>query len=206
VTTTIAVHPTGVFLGLAVLLMVISTLWWMLHPPSTKADVAAAAADKHLSEMVGSVVVIFADEIHSESMMVLAARLARRERAELLAAYIIEVPLSLADTGPTPIEDRAALQALATAEAIARKNGANVRTETIHARRISTAALELAKRERAQLLVLGSYRAGAYTDAPLGDAIEEIATRAKCDVLIGVPGRHGTLLTNEDDANKTVRA
>ena len=39
------------------------------------------------------------------------------------------------------------------------------------------------------------YREGRYSGAPLGHAIEEIAARAKCDVLIGVPGQHGTLLT-----------
>lgn len=195
--TTIAVHPSGVFLGLAVLLLVISTLWWMLHPPSTKADVAAARAEAALSEMVGSVIVIFADDIHSEHMMVLASRLARRERAEFLAVYIIEVPLALPDTAQTPQQDREALQVLATAEAIARKEGANVQTQIIHARRVSSAALDLAKREGAHLLVLGSYREGKYTGAPLGHAIEEIATRAKCDVLIGVPGQYGTILGDD---------
>jgi nucleotide-binding universal stress UspA family protein len=69
-----------------------------------------------------------------------------------------------------------------------------VRTEIVHARRISAAALDLAKREGALLLVLGSYREGRYSGAPLGHAIEEITTRAKCDVLIGVPGQYGTLL------------
>jgi nucleotide-binding universal stress UspA family protein len=190
---TIAVHPTGALIGLLVLLSVICTLWWMLHPPSTKADVEARRAEAALSEMVGSVIVVFADDIHSEHMMVLAARLAHREHSELLAAYIIEVPLVLPDTALTPEQDREALQVLATAEAIARKEGASVRTEIVHARRISAAALDLAKREGA-LLVLVSDREGRYSGAPLGHAIEEITTRAKCDVLIGVPGQYGTLL------------
>jgi nucleotide-binding universal stress UspA family protein len=198
--TVIPVHPGGALIGLLVLLMVISTLWWMLHPPSTKADVDARRAEAALSEMVGSVIVIFADEIHSEHMMVLAARLAHREHSELLAAYIIEVPLVLPDTALTPEQDREALQVLATAEAIARKQGANVRTEIVHARRISAAALDLAKRETARLLIMGSYREGKYTGAPLGHAIEEIATRAKCDVLIGVPGQYGTLLNEQQRA------
>lgn len=196
---TVAVHPTGSLIALAVLLSVISTLWWMLHPPSTKADDEARRAEAALSQMVGSVIVIFADDIHSEHMMVLASRLARREHSELLAVYIIEVPLVLPDTALTPEQDREALQVLATAEAIARKQGTNVRTEIVHARRVSSAALDLAKREGALLLILGSYREGRYTGAPLGHAIEEIAARAKCDVLIGVPGQHGTLLTEQPE-------
>lgn len=198
--TTVAVHPVGALLGLLVLAMTGATLWWMLHPPSTLADVEARKAEVALSEMVGSIIVIFAGEIHSEHMMVLAARLARREKAELLAVFIIEVPLELPNTALTPEEDREALQVLATAEAIARKQGANIRTEIIHARRVSAAALNLAKTEGAHLLVLGSYREGKYTGAPLGRAIEEIATRAKCDVLIGVPGQYGTLLVDEPAA------
>ena len=42
-------------------------------------------------------------------------------------------------------------------------------------------------------MILGSYREGKYTGAPLGHTIEEIAADAKCDVLIGVEGKHGTL-------------
>ncbi len=194
---TIAVHPAGALLALAVLLSVVATLWWMLHPPRTRADVAARQAEAALSEMVGSIIVVFADEIHSEHMMVLAARLARQQRAELFAVYIVEVPLVLPDTAQTPEEDREGLGVLATAEAIARKHGANIHTEIIHARRISTAALDLARNNGAHLLVMGSYREGKYTGAPLGRAIDEITTRAKCDVLIGVPGQYGTLLLDE---------
>ena len=56
------------------------------------------------------------------------------------------------------------------------------------------AILDIAKRDKADLIILGSYREGKYTGAPLGHMIEEIATDAKCDVLIGVEGKHGTLL------------
>ena len=204
--TLVAVHPVGAVIGLAVLLSTLATLWWMLHPPRTLAEVEALKADAALSQMVGSIIVIFADEIHSEPMMVMAARLAHREHAELLAVYIIEVPLVLPDTALTPDEDRTGLQVLATAEAIARKHGAQIRTEIIHARRISGAALDLAKREGAHLLVMGSYREGKYTGAPLGRAIEEITTRAKCDVLIGVPGQYGTLLAEERQEEAAVGA
>jgi nucleotide-binding universal stress UspA family protein len=201
--TTVAVHPAGALLALLVLMSTIATLWWMLHPPRTLADVAALEAERALSEMVGSIIVIFADEIHSEHMMVLAARLARRQHAELLAVYIIEVPLVLPDTAQTPDEDRVGLSVLATAEAIARKHGAHINTEIIHARRISSAALDLAKSKGAHLLVMGSYREGKYTGAPLGRAIDEITAKSKCDVLIGVPGQYGTLLVDEKGETPT---
>jgi nucleotide-binding universal stress UspA family protein len=197
---TISVHPAGALIALFVALAVTATIYWMLHPPSSQAEVAAEQAEAALEQMVGSIIVVFAEDIHSEHMMVLAARLARRERADLLAAYIIEVPLILPENASTPEEDRVALGVLATAEAIAQNNGVHMRSEMIHARQISGSVLELAKREGAHLIVMGSYREGKYTGAPLGRAIEAIATHAKCDVLIGVPGRHGTVLQTAEEA------
>jgi hypothetical protein len=47
------------------------------------------------------------------------------------------------------------------------------------------------------MIILGSFREGKYSGAPLGRTIEEIAADAKCDVLIGVEGKHGTLLIDE---------
>ena len=196
---TIAVHPTGVVIALLVVVAVASTIYWMLHPPQTRADVEAKQAETVLKKMVGSIIVVFSEEIHSEHMMVLAARLAHRGSADLLAVYVIEVPLILPEGAEMPDEDRSGFDMLATAEVIAQHQDVHLRTNVLHARSVSAGVLDLAKRENANLIVLGSYREGKYTGAPLGRAIEEIATRAKCDVLIGVPGAYGTLL--KDEAN-----
>jgi nucleotide-binding universal stress UspA family protein len=144
--------------------------------------------------MVGSIVIVFSEEIHSEHMMVLAARLARRERADLFAVYVIEVPLILPQSAQMPDEDRRGYDVLATAEAIAQHNGVTIRTELIHARQIASAVLEIAKREQANMIVMGSYREGRYSGAPLGRAIDAIASGAQCDVLIGVPGPFGRMM------------
>ena len=198
--TTIPVHPVGLIIALAIVGLVVATIYWMLHPPASLADVVAERAEQALEEMVGGIIVVFAEEIHSEHMMVLAARLARRERAELLAVYVIEVPLILPQNAPMPEEDRRGYDALATAEVIAHHNGLNLRTELIHTRQVGPAVIDLAKREGASLIVLGSYREGKYTGAPLGRAIEAIASGALCDVLIGVPGPYGRMLTLERTA------
>ena len=96
-----------------------------------------------------------------------------------------------------PLEERTALDALGAAETIANKNNVTMRTEIIKARSTKQAVLDVAKREKAQLIILGSFREGKYSGAPLGRIIEEIAADAKCDVLIGVEGKHGTLLVDE---------
>jgi nucleotide-binding universal stress UspA family protein len=190
----ITIHPAGVIIALTIVGLICSTLYWMLHPPQAQADIAAQAAEQALEEMVGSILVVFSEEIHSEHMMVLAARLARRERAELLAVYIVELPLILAQNAATPDEDRRGYDALATAEVIAQHNGVTIRAELIHARQTGAAVLELAASEQANLIVMGSFREGKYTGAPFGRAIDAIASGAQCDVLIGVPGPHGRML------------
>ncbi len=196
-TTLVQISPTGSVLALLTLACICSTLYWMLHPPKTKADIRASEAETTLRRQLGTAIVVFSNEIRSEHMMVLAARLARRQKAGLLAAYIVEVPFTLPTHADMEQEDRTALDVLAAAETIARRNGTELRTETIHHRQTSQAVLELAKRERADLIIMGSYREGKYTGAPLGRAIETIASNAKCDVIIGVEGKHGTLLSDE---------
>ncbi|MBV8152540.1 MAG: universal stress protein [Candidatus Eremiobacteraeota bacterium] len=199
----IAVHPAGAAIGLGIVFATTGTLWWMVHPPSSRAEERARIAERALKHMVGSIIVVFSPEIRSEHMMVLAARLARRDRAELLVTYAVDVPFTLPLNASMENEDRAALDVLAAAEVIAQKQGVHIRTEIIHGRQTSQAVLDLAKREKAHLIVMGSYREGKYSGAPLGRAIEQIAAGAKCDVLIGVEGQHGTLLQSEPEATSS---
>jgi nucleotide-binding universal stress UspA family protein len=189
--------PYGSMIALALAASVALTLWWMLHPPVSFVQRLAAQAESQLEQLMGSIIVIFASEINSGPMMALAARLAHREKSDLLAVYVIEVPFTLPPDAQMPAEERAALDALGTAETIAMGSGVTVRTQILKARETSQAVLDLAKREKANLIMMGSYREGKYTGAPLGRDIEQIAANAKCDVLIGVEGKHGTLLVGE---------
>jgi nucleotide-binding universal stress UspA family protein len=93
------------------------------------------------------------------------------------------------------VERRDALGVLQVAESIARKNNVEIQTEISLARQVSQGVLELAKRKDAHLIVVGAYREGKYTGAPIGTAIEVIAAKATCDVLIGVQGKRGKILT-----------
>lgn len=193
------VHVTaaGAVVALVIAAMVGATLWWMLHPPSSYVQRIAERAESELERMVGSLIVVFSPDIDSSHMMALAAKLARGERSQLLAIYIIEVPYTLPPDAEMPLEERAALDAFGAAETIANKNNVTIRTEAVKTRSTKQAVLDVAKRVKADLIILGSFREGKYSGAPLGRTIEEIAADAKCDVLIGVEGKHGTLLIDE---------
>lgn len=193
------VHVTvaGAVVALFIAAMVGATLWWMLHPPSSYVQRIAERAESELERMVGSLIVVFSPEIDSSHMMALAVKLARGERSQLLAIYVIEVPYTLPPDADMPSEERAALDALGAAETIANNSNVTIRAETVKTRSTKQAVLDVAKRVKADLIILGSFREGKYSGAPLGRTIEEIAADAKCDVLIGVEGKHGTLLIDE---------
>ncbi len=191
------VTPAGAIVALVLAALIGAILWWMLHPPASLVQKIAAQAESDLERLVGSIIVVFSPEIASAHMVALAVKLARGERSDLLAIYVIEVPYTLPPDAEMAEEERAALDALGAAETIANTHNVSIRSETIKARSTKQAVLDLAKREKANLIVLGSYREGKYSGAPLGRTIEEIAADAKCDVLIGVEGKHGTLLGEE---------
>lgn len=200
---TIHVTIVGAVIAVLIAAAVGATLWWMLHPPASFVQKLAKEAETELERMVGSIVVVFSPDILSGHMMALAAKLASGEKSELLAVYVIEVPYTLPPDAEMAVEEREALDALGAAETIATNNDVTLRTETIKTRSTKQAVLDLAKRERANLIILGSFREGKYTGAPLGRTIEEIAAEAKCDVLIGVEGKHGTLLVEETPQPQT---
>jgi nucleotide-binding universal stress UspA family protein len=197
----VTVGPTltlaGAFIAIAIALAVFSILWWMLHPPKSQVQKLAAETTRELKRMVGSIIVVFSPEINSSHMMALAVKLARGERSELLAVYVIEVPLTLPPDAEMPDEERAALDALGTAETIANANNVTLHTAMVKVRSTKEAVLSIAKREKADLIILGSYLEGRYSGARLGGTIQDIAAEAKCDVLIGVEGKHGTILGEE---------
>ena len=195
----IDIHITAIGTVVAIVIAVatVATIWWMLHPPTSLVQELAKRAESDLVRMVGSIIVVFSGDIASTHMLALAAKLARRATSDLLALYVIEVPYTLPPDAEMPEEERLGMDALGAAETIAVNNGVDLRTEIVKARVTSQAVLDIAKREKADLIILGSFREGKYTGAPLGRAIETIAAEAKCDVLIGVEGKHGTLLVDE---------
>ena len=202
------IHVTvaGIVCALAIVAAIVATFYWMLHPPSTTAERTARLVEREVEEMVGSIIIVFAEEIHSEYMMALAVRVERREKAQLLALYVIEVPLTLPRNAEMEKEHRQALGVLAGAEAIARANNVEIKTEVVQTRSVSQGVLDLARDRDAHLIVIGAYREGKYAGAPLGRSIEAIAGSATCDVLIGVQGNRGSLFKEVAGTEVTARS
>jgi len=182
----VTVDPLGIIVGVAIIAAISSTLYTMVHAPSSRTEIIAAHAAEQAQEITGVILVVFSSHIHSEVLMALAVRMAKGRQAQLVAIYIIEVPLTLPIDAELPEEERAALEVLTAAEAIGRKAGLEIITRTIRDRQAGPAVIAAAREENASLIVMGTYREHRYAGAPMGQAIEYVLGQTETDVLIGV--------------------
>ena len=182
----IGIDPLGAIVGLLIVGAIGSTLYRMLHAPSSRTEIIAAHAAEQAQEITGVILVVFSRHIHSEVLMALASRMAKGRQAQLVAIYVIEVPYTLPIDAELPQEEREALEVLTAAEEIGRKAGVELVTRTIRDRQTGPAIIAAAREEKASLIILGTYREHRYAGAPLGQAIEYVLGQAETDVMIGV--------------------
>ena len=180
----------GAVVSLAIVAAISSTLYTMLHAPSSRTELIAQHAADQAKEITGNVLVVFSAAIHSEVLMALAARMAKGRQADLVAIYVIEVPYTLPIDAELPQEERQALEVLTAAEEIGRKAGIEIRTKVVRDRQTGPAVIQAARDEIASLIVMGTYREHRYAGAPLGLAIDYVLGQTHTDVLIGVSSAH----------------
>lgn len=178
--------PLGFTIAIVIVGAVSSTLYWMLHPALSRTALLAQTASSQASEIAGIVLVVFSPDINSLVLMALAARMAKRQHAVVVAIYVIEVPYTLPIEADLPEAERRALDSLSAAEEIARKAGVDIETRMIRDRQAGTAIIRTAQEESASLIVMGTYREHGYAGAPLAKAIDFVTTHTTTDVLIGV--------------------
>jgi APA family basic amino acid/polyamine antiporter len=146
----------------------------------------AERADSAAKHITRNVLVVFSADIKSEVLMALAVKMAKGQHIDVLAIYVIEVPMTLPMGASLPKEEREALEVLTAAKEIGRKAGLEIHTRTIRDRQAGPAIIHTARDEHARLIVMGTYRENRYAGAPLARAIEYVTTHTQFDVLIGV--------------------
>lgn len=181
-----AIGHLGWLIAVCIVGFIVATLIWMLHPPSSRTLEIAETATEQAHTITGNVLVVFSPDISSEVLMALAARMAKGQQTQLVAIYVIEVPLTLPIDADLPQQERQALEVLTAATEIGRKMGIEIRTRTTRDRQTGPAIIEAAREENAKLIVMGTYREHRYTGAPLAKVIEYVTTHTHVDVLVGV--------------------
>jgi len=176
----------GWLIAIFVIVSIVATLYWMLHPPSSRTVLIAESATEQAQTIAGNVLVVFSPDISSEVLMALATRMAKGHNSQLVAIYVIEVPLTLPIDADLPELERQALETLTAATEIGRRAGLEIVTRTVRDRQTGPAIIAAAREEDARLIVMGTYREHRYTGAPLAKVIDYVTTHTHVDVLVGV--------------------
>ena len=180
-------HPIGI--GLAALSVVLKVIlfYWMFRVP-TQLPYAVVKARQSVSAL-HRILVPTTEKVASERAVELACRLGATQKAEIVLAYIVEVPFTLSLDTPVPAEETKGQAALATARFIVEQHGLPVRTKIIPHRHVWGGILHLARAEMVDAIVMNVGVGRPGLTEGMGRNTQEVLRRAECEVILDkVPG------------------
>lgn len=183
-------HPLGIGLALLFIILMVSLFRWMFNVPP-QLPYAVVKARQSVSAL-HRILVPTTAQLASERAVELACRLGETQKAEIILAYVVEVPFTLPLHAAMSNEQTRGQAALRTAQFIVEQHGLPARTRLIPDRYTWGGILQLAKSERVDAIVMnvGAERPG-LTDG-IGRTTQEILKRAECEVILDrAPGRRG---------------
>ncbi|HDQ25592.1 MAG TPA: universal stress protein [bacterium] len=120
------------------------------------------------------------------SMIQTAAKIALRDKSNVLALYIIEVPMTLPLDARMQQEREKAEKALDQAEMIGKEYGINIQAKIIQARLAGKTIVDEAARRRAGLILMGQSEKTRLSDIISGKTVSYVAQNAPCRVFINI--------------------
>lgn len=175
-------HPLGILLAVVFVASMSLLFWWMFRvPPAVPHEVAAIRRSVAAMQRI---LVPISRRAASERAVELACRLGAAQRAEIVLAYIIEVPFTLSLDTALPAEESRGQETLRPARFIVEQHGLPVSAKIIPHRYAWSGILRLAKEEQVDAIVM-SIGAGRPGEAEgLGRTAQEVLRRAECEVIV----------------------
>ncbi len=180
-------NPIGIFLAIIfVASLGLLFLWMFTVPRMVPLEVAMI---RHSVAAMGWILVPVSGKIASERAVELACRLGEAQEAEIILAYIIEVPFTLSLGTSLPAEEARGQEALLTARFMVEQHGLPVKTKIIPHRYAWGGILRLAYEEMVDAIVMSVVTGQPGTAEGMGRTPLEVLRRAKCEVILDkVPG------------------
>ncbi len=177
--------PLGIVLALVFATCMATIFWWMFRvpPPVTYRAVTARRA----VSAVHKILVPTLPNEASARAVEMAARLAEPQHAEIILAYVFEVPLTLPLGAPMPEMEARSEEALSEAEGIVQAHGLTSRRRSRASRHAGDGIVDLAREEQADLIVMGLSHKHRPGDAIVGPTTERVLHKAPCEVLVDRP-------------------
>ncbi len=175
-------HPVGIGLaGVFIISMGALFLWMFRVPPYLTHDVAVVR--RSVKGIRKILVPVLADP-YSQRGVELACRLGQEQQAELVLAYVFEVPLISPLNASMPEEEARAEQALTEAEDIVKLHDLKYQKRTRAARRAADAIIDIAREEEADLIVVGLIPKQRPSGAAIGATTDWLLRHPPCEIIV----------------------
>lgn len=178
----VEINPFGAGLAVIFLASMGSFFLWMFRLPSVLPRQAAEA--RQTVRALRRILVPVVETVPAERAVELACRLGEEQKAEIILAYVVEVPLILPLAAPMPAQEAAGRHALETAELLVRRHNLPVRWKMIPARHAADGILRLARDEGADVIVMGVGVKRRNMPSRVGRTASEVFFRAACEVVL----------------------
>jgi nucleotide-binding universal stress UspA family protein len=163
-------------------------LWWMLHPPAP-IGAAVARAFRGVSALK-RILIPVKGTTYSDRAVELACRLGLEQQAELILAYVIEVPLSLPLSTPLDQEQKKAEEVVERAAELVKLHGMKAVSIIKRDREVQRGVLSVVNDRDVDLVVIGLNPRRVAAGDSVGRGIEAILRRAGIEVIIDMVPEH----------------
>jgi len=177
----VALHPIGIGLALLFLVLMVNLFRWMFNVPP-QLPYAVVKARQSVSALHRILVPMMHDGA-SERAVELACRLGTAQKADIVLAYVVEVPFTLSLNTPLPAEESRGQEALHTAQFIVEQHGLPVTTRLIPHRYLWGGIVHLAREEQADAIVMGVDGRPGQPEG-IGRTAQEVLKRSECEVIL----------------------
>ncbi len=182
------IHITGIGVGIALLFLacIISVLGWMLRlPKETERTRAATYAVHSVTKTTRILVPLIRKSEFTDRLVALAAQMVRPRDGQVELLAVIEVPFMLPLDAHVEEDEQRALEALDSAEEIARRVTTRVTKRILKARQAGVAIVREAE-ERATDMILMANSPARIRGGPqqVDPAVEYVMKNAPCEMLI----------------------
>ncbi len=179
---TLTLHPLGIALAVVFVASMAFLFRWMFSVPRQLPHEVAAV--RHSVAALQRILVPVSGKIASERAVELACRLGEAQKAEIVLAYVLEVPFTLSLGTALPQEEARGQQALGVARLIVEQHGLPARTTMVPHRYAWAGILHLAKEEMADAIVMGIGTGKLGPTEGIGRTCQEVLQRAPCEVIV----------------------
>jgi nucleotide-binding universal stress UspA family protein len=178
----ISIHPLGFILAVIFAVSMGGLMWWMLRVPrSLSAPVARARVSV---EAIKRILVPTIGNVFAGREVELACRLGEEQKAEILLAYLLEVPRTLPLDASMPEEETKANEALELAKTIVDLHGLPSTREVLRARVAGEKIAQVAREQDVDLIVVGLRPGMGLAYEAFARTVDVLMRKAPCELLI----------------------